>query len=738
MYRATSAVVLALITLVNRTPTTIAAAVHADDDTLSLSRRIVNGIDAEDGDWPWFTSIRNTPDWGGKHFCGGTLIRPDVVATAAHCMVGERAEKLQINVGSHVLSDANSGELFNVVAFKIHENYNKDTLENDIAIIRLSQCVVGVIPLDVDTRTEDELFNGANALGLAAIIGHGVDAYQGGSIQDTLQEAEVTVLKHAECQSLFGQSNVDETTMICGSTTNPNGGGNVDACQGDSGGPFVTQRDGTYVLTGITSWGFGCADVTPGVYTRVSQYTEWIRNNGNSTCSTSKAPTSSPMPAQPSVSPTTSEPTTTPVLTSPPTSAPTVVSNVYQGFIAIGQTLRGDTDSPGVSKFGSPDSPDHTYNLNILHARVVKITTCSYKTKFDTILGLYLDGVVVAGNDDGNCGRNSVASTIQRTLQVGMYMILIEGYDGDSGEYSLTVSSNDLPPPPTTSAPTSTAPTASPISSTPTASPFASVPTPAIGCRMLECGRVGRCSETETASCEDPQEPHDVRCCSDVNKPGWTQRGSECPWTESNNFDGANFECQGGLSFFEASQFCADVGGRLCTQAEVQDNCAFGTGCGFDVSFIWTSTGAPASSTGLSTTQSSTTSTGPDVQLSEKSCDELGWTRGFGQASYELVCGESFVGTDGACAPRKDNYANAVATCEDQGARVCSTDELKDGAAFGSGCGLNAKFVWSSTDCVVDGSVGRVIFRWKDKRTKCKNEGFTQDKLGVRCCADVK
>ena len=114
-------------------------------------------------------------------------------------------------------------------------------------------------------------------------------------------------------------------------------------------------------------------------------------------------------------------------------------------------------------------------------------------------------------------------------------------------------------------------------------------------------GGNGACVEDDVPM--NNEETFPVRCCSDTAIEKWIRRpnqdGDLCPiWTESSVYGVAwGFDCQQALSFNEAKDFCAAVGGRLCTKEEVNDHCAEGTGCAtttspphsFDEVLIWTS-----------------------------------------------------------------------------------------------------------------------------------------------------
>ena len=142
-------------------------------------------------------------------------------------------------------------------------------------------------------------------------------------------------------------------------------------------------------------------------------------------------------------------------------------------------------------------------------------------------------------------------------------------------------------------------PTQSPSSSptqAPTESPSSSptqAPTPQV---LLACGAsVGACSgQTQVANIN---ESHEVRCCKDSStNPGdpWRRfrpvsNGGTCPnniWGESED---ANGVCQDASNYEDAELMCAELGGRLCTAAELLDDCVRGTGCDFDDEMIWSS-----------------------------------------------------------------------------------------------------------------------------------------------------
>jgi len=96
------------------------------------------------------------------------------------------------------------------------------------------------------------------------------------------------------------------------------------------------------------------------------------------------------------------------------------------------------------------------------------------------------------------------------------------------------------------------------------------------------CGRTQRCEGDNEVS--DNAEPHNVRCCSDTEKEGWTKK-SKCDVWVASKIDG---KCHKNKNFLEAKCICEEAGARLCTKEELEKNCSVGTGCGLDTKLIWT------------------------------------------------------------------------------------------------------------------------------------------------------
>ncbi|MCP3921047.1 MAG: trypsin-like serine protease [Desulfobacterales bacterium] len=242
--------------------------------------RIVGGQPAAQDVWPWMTALVESDIENAFYgqFCGGTLIEPGWVVTAAHC-VAENSERsaytasdIDVVLGRNNLTDSD-GERIAVSQIIVHPDYVSSAGEiNDIALLRLSspssQSAASLV-------TEQEV--NLTSPGVEAVaIGWGLMEEETRDFPDALQQVSLPIVSNTVAQNAYSSIGITITDeMFCAGYSE----GGKDTCQGDSGGPLVVHdAAGTgWLLAGVTSFGEGCARVGYyGVYARISSFAEWI------------------------------------------------------------------------------------------------------------------------------------------------------------------------------------------------------------------------------------------------------------------------------------------------------------------------------------------------------------------------------------------------------------------------------------------------------------------------------
>ncbi|KAF5010852.1 hypothetical protein FDECE_3025 [Fusarium decemcellulare] len=226
--------------------------------------QIVGGEAASSGDFPFIVSLSQS----GSHFCGGTLINANTVLTAAHCS-SVSASSVRVRAGS--LNRNSGGTLVGVSSITVHPSFSSSTLNNDVAIWKLSTS----IPTSSTISYASLAASGSDPTsGSSAIVaGWGTTTEGGSSLPVSLRKVTVPIVSRATCRAQYSTSQIT-TNMVCAGLE----AGGKDSCQGDSGGPLIDAS--TRTLIGVVSWGDGCArpDLS-GVYARVGSLRSFIDAN---------------------------------------------------------------------------------------------------------------------------------------------------------------------------------------------------------------------------------------------------------------------------------------------------------------------------------------------------------------------------------------------------------------------------------------------------------------------------
>lgn len=232
--------------------------------------RIIGGTKASWQNNKWQVAIvhANDPDNRRAQFCGGSIIAPGWVLTAAHC-IDKSFEPSSYAVLAGTDNLLQGGQRSSVTEYIVHEGWrlpeNKSLYDHDIALLRIapSPSPIGTAISLVAANTVLDNFE-------VLVTGWGVTEYRPTGTE-YLQQISLPSVTEKVCNSDVAYDGRVTANMFCA------GAYKKDSCQGDSGGPASAMVQGQRRQIGIVSWGEGCGKRNKyGVYTRLPLYVGWI------------------------------------------------------------------------------------------------------------------------------------------------------------------------------------------------------------------------------------------------------------------------------------------------------------------------------------------------------------------------------------------------------------------------------------------------------------------------------
>lgn len=235
--------------------------------------RIRNGTTVAKHQYPWLGFIQLANTSPAEVLCGATIISSHYVLTSALCATAFNPTDVRIRFGEHDLMNENESpphKIYDIEQIKVHPDFNRATLQNDIALIRVGEQILfepNIYPACLPEGPL-ELDEGVSLV----VAGWGPTTNGGaGATLPRQTSLDIDPANNTQCSALLPPNYALGEGQFC--TTTLDGS---DVCSGDFGGPLFLSNAGTYTLAGVSSFNTECGTGKPTVHSRVDFYKSWI------------------------------------------------------------------------------------------------------------------------------------------------------------------------------------------------------------------------------------------------------------------------------------------------------------------------------------------------------------------------------------------------------------------------------------------------------------------------------